>query len=231
MAGGRGQRLAPYTSVLPKPLMPVGDRPIIDVLLRQLVAADVERVTISVGYLGSLLESWIRQEGGYDIPIDFVYEEQPLGTAGAIAGLDDLDGTFLALNGDILTTLDFRELVAHHRASRSLATVAVKERTVQVDYGVVHADAAGRLVTLEEKPQLSYSVSMGVYAFEAEIQRTFMTRGDRLDFPDLLLRMVDAGRTVSTYPFEGYWRDIGNRDDYDAANIEFAEDSSRFLRS
>lgn len=228
MAGGRGSRLAPYTTVLPKPLMPLADRPIIDVVLRQLVAAGVDRVCISVGHLGSLIESWVKSERDYGIPISYLYEDEPLGTAGALRNITSPDGTFLALNGDILTTLSFSEFADFHGRSGAIATMAVRERTVDVEYGVVHTDAKGAVTRLEEKPQLSYTVSMGVYAFEPTVPE-LISSGERIDFPDLLLRAIGAGEPVVAYPFDGYWRDIGNRTDYEAAIADFAEDPRRFL--
>jgi NDP-sugar pyrophosphorylase family protein len=226
MAGGRGSRLAPYTTVIPKPLMPLGDRPIIDVLIRQLVAAGAEGVAVSVGHLGGIIESWVGRED-YGVPVSFLYEDEPLGTAGALRGAD-VDDVFLAMNGDVLTTLAFADLLAGHRASGALATVAVTERTTQVEYGVVHSDESGRLVGLEEKPKLRYTVSMGVYAFNPEV-RELIAPGEAIDFPDLLWRAVEAGRPVSTHPFEGYWRDIGNPDDYEQAIADFAEAPARFI--
>jgi NDP-mannose synthase len=228
MAGGRGSRLAPYTTVLPKPLMPLADRPVIDVVLRQLVRAGVKGVLISVGHLGSLLESWIRSEANYGVPISFLYEDEPLGTAGALGNIDSPDGTFLALNGDILTTLPFADLAEFHRSSGAVATMAVKERTVEVEYGIVHTGEDGSVVRLEEKPRLGYTVSMGVYAFEPAIVE-HIARGERVDFPDLLLRAIGAGQRVAAYSFDGYWRDIGNRDDYEAAIADFAADPHRFV--
>lgn len=228
MAGGVGRRLAPYTSVLPKPLMPLTDRPIIDVILRQLEHAGIESVQICVGHLGSLIESWIRQQPGYDVPISFVYEDEPLGTAGALAMIDGLEGTFLAMNGDILTSLSFADLVRRHEESKALATVSIKERTVEVEYGVVHVDADGHIERLEEKPTISFTVSMGVYAFDAAIVE-LIARGERVDFPDLLVRAMSSGNLVSTYRYEGYWRDIGSRDDYTAAIADFEEAPERFV--
>jgi NDP-sugar pyrophosphorylase family protein len=230
MAGGRGTRLDPYTTVLPKPLMPLSDRPIVDVILRQLVGAGVEAISISVGHLGSLIESWINQQGDYGIPISFVYEDHPLGTAGSLAKIEKLDGTFLAMNGDILTTLRYRDLVEHHRRSGAVATMAVTDRAVEVEYGLVHADEKGHVIDLEEKPHIPYTVSMGVYAFEAAITR-HIGPGERVDFPDLLLRAKAAGDLVVTYPFKGYWRDIGNREDYAAAIEDFAADKERFIEA
>jgi NDP-mannose synthase len=228
MAGGRGTRLAPYTTVLPKPLMPLHDRPIIAVLLRQLVLAGIDAISISVGHLGGVIEAWVRSAGSYGAPISFLYEDAPLGTAGPLKQAAPADGTFIALNGDILTTLSFRELVEVHTRSGAIATVAVNEREVAIEYGVVHADSSQRLLGLDEKPTIRYVVSMGVYAFAARIA-DYIEVGERIDFPDLLLRVVEAGEHVGVYPFDGYWRDIGNRDDYAAAIEDFAAEPERFV--
>jgi NDP-mannose synthase len=228
MAGGRGSRLAPYTTVLPKPLMPLDDRPILGVVLEQLAEAGVTGVTISVGHLGGLIESWIGHQSHVDLPIGFVYEDEPLGTAGALANIEQPDGPFLAMNGDILTTLDFAALAERHAASGAIATMATNMRTVDVQYGVVHTDGNGNIARLEEKPQLSYNVSMGVYAMSPELI-DLIADGERVDFPDLLLRAIAAGHDVATFPFDGYWRDIGNVADYEQAIADFAADRGRFL--
>lgn len=228
MAGGRGTRLAPYTTVLPKPLMPLRDRPILDVLLRQLVRDGVEGITISVSPLSGLIESWVRHHGDYGVPVDFVYEDTPLGTAGALGNIVRPESTFLALNGDILTKLDFRDLVERNRSTGALATMATKRRSVDVQYGVVHADASGRIVRLEEKPQLQFTVSMGIYAMEPAII-DLIGDGERIDFPDLLLRAIAADHEVQTLEYDGYWRDIGNTADYEAAVSEFEADTDEFV--
>jgi len=228
MAGGRGSRLAPYTAVLPKPLMPLSDRPIIDVVLRQLARAGVGSISISVGHMGSLIEAWVSDQTGYGIPLEFVYEERPLGTAGALANVERPESTFLALNGDILTDLPFAQLVEHNARHGSIATMAVKERTVDVQYGVVHAGDDGRVQRLEEKPQLAYTVSMGVYAMEPAII-DLIAPGERIDFPDLILRAIERGHDVQTYRHLDYWRDIGNREDYEAAIEDFAREQETFI--
>jgi dTDP-glucose pyrophosphorylase len=230
MAGGRGSRLAPYTTVLPKPLMPLSDRPIIDVIMRQLVRAGMEEIDISVGHLGGLIEAWIRHDTEYEVPIKFLYEDEPLGTAGAMKKLEGLQSTFLAMNGDILTTMAFDDLVKHHQRAEAIATMAINERTVPVEYGVVHSNEAGLVKHLEEKPTLRYVVSMGAYAFDPRIME-YIGPGERIDFPDLLTRCMEAGERVTTYRHEGYWRDIGNRGDYEAAIVDFSEDPERFLDS
>ena len=228
MAGGRGTRLAPYTTVLPKPLMPLSDRPILDVLLRQLVRDGVDEVTISVSPLSGLIETWVRHHGDYGVPVGFVYEDVPLGTAGALRNVERPETTFLALNGDVLTKLDFRDLVARNRESGAIATMATKARSVDVEYGVVHTDGDGRVERLEEKPKLQFVVSMGIYAMEPAII-DLIGPGERIDFPDLLLRAIGAGHDVSTLQYAGYWRDIGNRDDYEAAISEFEADAEAFI--
>jgi NDP-sugar pyrophosphorylase family protein len=228
MAGGRGSRLAPYTTVLPKPLMPLSDRPILGVVLEQLEVAGVEAVSISVGHMGTLIEAWVRHQSHYGMPIEFVYEQEPLGTAGALALVERPREPFLALNGDILTDLPFAALVEHNARHAAIATMAVKDRVVDVQYGVVHADAAGWVVRLEEKPQLTYTVSMGVYAMDPAIV-DLIEPGERIDFPDLILRAIAAGHRVHTHRHDGYWRDIGNRDDYEAAVDDFSARPEAFL--
>lgn len=230
MAGGKGRRLMPYTTVLPKPLMPVGDRPILDVILRQLVRAGIESISISVGHLGGLLESWVRAETDIGVPLTFLYEDEPLGTAGALGRLNhpsSSSGTLLAMNGDILTTLDFGEFADFHAASGRAATMAVRDRLVTVEYGVVHSDERGAVTALEEKPELAYTVSMGIYSFEPQVLE-LIEPGERIDFPDLLTRAMNRGLEVGTFAFDGYWRDIGNREDYEAALADFEADPDRF---
>ncbi|MDX6278520.1 MAG: NDP-mannose synthase [Nocardioidaceae bacterium] len=228
MAGGRGTRLAPYTTVLPKPLMPLCDRPILDVLLRQLVRDGVDEVIISVSPLSGLIETWVRHHGDYGVPVGFVYEDAPLGTAGALRNVRRPNSTFLALNGDVLTTLDFRDLLFRNQASGAIATMATKRRSVDVEYGVVHTDGEGRVRRLEEKPEMAFLVSMGIYAMEPAIIE-LIGEGERIDFPDLVLRAIDAGHEVNTLEYSGYWRDIGNRLDYEAAISEFEADPDTFL--
>lgn len=228
MAGGRGSRLAPYTTVLPKPLMPLTDRPILDVVLRQLAAAGATSISISIGHMGGLIESWVRHHTSYEVPIHFVHEQEPLGTAGALVNVPRPTSTFLALNGDILTTLAFTELIAHNARHGAIATMAVKERAVDIQYGIVHSDQGGHVTRLEEKPRLGYTVSMGVYAMEPRIV-DLIAPGERIDFPDLITRALEQDHRVQTYRHDGYWRDIGNRDDYEAAITEFESDPARFI--
>jgi NDP-sugar pyrophosphorylase family protein len=210
--------------------MPLGDRPILDVLMRQLMAAGVERITICVAQVSALIESWVKHQPSYAVPIDFIYEDEPLGTAGALGVIDRPQDIFLALNGDVLTTVDFNAVCERTRSGGAIATMAVHQRTVDIAYGVVHAHEDGTVAHLEEKPSIRYTVSMGVYAMRPEIC-DLIEPGERIDFPDLLGRAIEAGSVVQTLRHDGYWRDIGNRDDYEAAIKDFEADASRFLPS
>jgi NDP-sugar pyrophosphorylase family protein len=217
LAGGRGSRLAPYTTVLPKPLMPVADRPILEIVLRQLRAAGVEQVTLAVGHLAHLIRAVLGDGSAHGISIRYHDEREPLGTAGPLATIPDLDGTFLLLNGDVLTALDFRDLVrAHERAGNAL-TIATHRRTVRTDYGVLHTDGAlgttHRVLDYEEKPELPYTVSMGIYVLEPAAV-AHVEPGRRMDLPQLVLALLAAGAQVGSFPYDGYWLDIGREDDY-----------------
>ena len=223
LAGGRGSRLAPYTTVLPKPLMPVGDRAILEIVLGQLCDAGFDDVTLAVGHLAHLIRAVLGNGRSNGMSIRYHTETTALGTAGPLASISDLDGTFLMLNGDVLTTLDFRALVAAHVEAGNVLTIATHRRTVRTDYGVLHTDGVqgliNRVVGYDEKPELSYMVSMGVYALEPEAI-AHVPAGRYYDLPDLVLALLAAGAPVGAYPFDGYWLDIGREDDYRRAQAE-----------
>jgi len=232
LAGGLGMRLRPYTTVLPKPLMPVGDRPILDIIVRQLRHAGFERLTIVTGHLAELIEAFFGDGERYGIAIDYFREDEPLGTVGALALLDGLDEDFLVMNGDVLTDLAYGEFLDQHRASGAAASVAAHRREVQVSLGVLQFEDgadADRLTGYIEKPTYHYEVSMGVYAFSPRaIEQIEPNR--RLDFPDLVLKLLDAGETVrARRSEEDYWLDIGRHDDYETAMDEFERMRDRFL--
>jgi len=228
LAGGKGTRLRPYTTVFPKPLMPVGDLPILEVVIRQLRAAGCTGVTLAVGHLAELLIAFFGDGSRWGLPIDYVREEQPLGTVGALALLPRFAEPFLLMNGDILTTLDYRALLAHHRETGGVATIAMHERLVKVELGVIEHDANGQITGYIEKPTLTYHVSMGIYVFEPRV-RDAIVAGERLDFPDLVLRLLAAGERVMSYAYTGYWLDIGHPEDYEQAVTEFGRQREVFL--
>lgn len=231
LAGGRGTRLRPFSVTFPKPLVPIGDMPILELLLRQLDRQGVRDVTLTLGHLAQLIEAFLSQHLRTALPqmrIETITEPNPTGTAGSLSLVPDLTETFLAMNGDLLTNLDFRALVAHHRASGAELTIASHTKRVQIDLGVLELDAQGRLVDYLEKPETEHRVSMGVYVYEPSVL-TLIPREGHFDFPELVLRMLAAGRPVSVYPFDGLWLDIGRPDDYALAQEMYEERGDEFL--
>jgi len=225
-------RLRPYTTVLPKPLMPVGDRPILDVIVRQLKLHGFERLTIVTGHLAELIEAFFGNGEKYGIEIDYFREDEPLGTVGALALLDGLDDDFLVMNGDVLTDLAYGEFLAGHTASGAAASVAAHRREVQVSLGVLQFEDDAdedRLTGYIEKPTYHYEVSMGVYAFSPRAVE-LIEPNQRLDFPDLVLKLLDVGEVVRARRSEDdYWLDIGRHDDYETAMDEFEQLRERLL--
>ena len=219
LAGGKGTRLAPYTKILPKPLMPIGDMPILEVMLKQMKRAGITDVTLTVGHLANLMRTFFMDGQQWGMNISYSYEEKPLGTAGPLSLLQGLDSTFLVTNGDVLTTLDLRELVAFHKSHGGIATIAVHKRQVKIDLGVIQWDRDGRIGGYLEKPTYDYTVSMGIYVFEPQVMK-FIPFNMYLDFPELVLKMIAAGEKVVGYAFDGYWMDIGRPDDYAQAGID-----------
>lgn len=231
LAGGAGRRLRPYTTVLPKPLMPIGDRPILDIVVRQLRRFGVERITMATGHLAELIEAFFRNGEAYGLDIDYYVEHEPLGTVGALPLMDGLDGDFLVMNGDVLSDLDFGRVFHDHKASGAAATIATTTREVQITLGVIHTDDPEdehRVTGYSEKPVVRHDVSMGVYCFS---QRALehIEPGQRLDFPDLVLRLVAAGELVRAWPSTDYWLDIGRPEDYERALEDFERLRDRFL--
>ena len=219
LAGGRGTRLSPYTSVLPKPLMPIGDRSILELVLSQLKGCGILDVTLCVGYLSHLIRAVIGNRTPSGIDIDYVVEREALGTAGPLRLVPGLHSTFVAMNGDVLTTLDFNHLLSVHREQGNLVTIATHQRVIRVDYGVLHLGTNGnsnRVFGYDEKPEMTSAVSMGIYVLEPEAI-DYIPETGYFDFPDLVRALLEADQPVGAYPFDGMWFDIGRRDDYERA--------------
>jgi NDP-sugar pyrophosphorylase family protein len=228
LAGGKGARLAPYTKILPKPLMPIGDMPILEVLLRQMKAVGIGQVILTVGHLSELLRTFFRDGSQLGLNISYSYEESPLGTAGPISLVEGLDETFLVTNGDVLTTLKFGELLRFHRDENAIATIAVHRRQQKIDLGVIEWGEGAAIKGYIEKPTYDYVVSMGIYVFEPRVLE-YIPKGQYLDFPDLVKKLIAAGEKVVGFPFEGYWQDLGRPDDYETATQDFERMRSEFL--
>jgi NDP-sugar pyrophosphorylase family protein len=228
LAGGKGARLAPYTKILPKPLMPIGDMPILEVILRQLRQAGVTEAVLTVGHLSELLRTFFQDGARLGLNIQYSYEDCPLGTAGPIAFVPNLDETFLVMNGDVLSTLPIAELIQYHKEQKAIATIAAHHRQVKIDLGVIQWDGDDRIVGYIEKPAYDYSVSMGIYVFEPEVL-AYIPKGEYFDFPDLVKKLINAGEKVVGYRFAGYWQDLGRPDDYESAAEDFDRMRSLFL--
>jgi NDP-sugar pyrophosphorylase family protein len=229
LAGGKGTRLKPYTTVIPKPLMPVGEMPILEIVLRQLKNAGFDRVIIAIGYLGEMFRAFFQDGARLGLSIDYSLEEKPLGTAGPIAlNLDKLDQDVLIMNGDLLTTLNYRSLFEFHKSARAAATIGTYKRDVKIDFGVVEI-AEGKLTGYIEKPVYHYDVSMGVNILNVLSARKFLIPGQHLDLPDLMTLLREDGQSVHCYQEPCYWLDIGRVDDYQTANDIFESRKSEFL--
>jgi NDP-mannose synthase len=225
LAGGKGERLGPYTTVLPKPLLPIGDRAILEVVVRQLQSYGFSELTLAVGYLAHLIQAVFNDGSDLDVSITYHQEREPRGTAGALATIGRFDDSFLVMNGDVLTSLDYNALFETHKASGNALTVASHRRVVKTEYGVLHTsgsetDPTLEVVGYEEKPEIPYLVSIGVYVMEPHVI-DYIPEKQHFDMPDVVQTLIDNGERVGSYLFDGFWLDIGRHDDYERAIREF----------
>lgn len=218
LAGGKGTRLRPYTTVLPKPLVPVADRPILELVIRQLARSGFDQIDLSVGHLGGLIKAYFDHvtlpEG---VELKYWWEDAPLGTAGALKRIDGLDQPFLVMNGDVLTTLDYAQLMRFHKSHDAPLTIATHRKNVNIDLGVIESDD-GIVKEYVEKPTMGFDVSMGVYVYDPEVLDFIPER--RFDFPDVVNALLEAGRDVSAYSGAGVWFDIGTVGELERATAE-----------
>lgn len=228
LAGGRGTRLRPYTVVLPKPLMPIGEYPILEVIVRQLIAAGFDHITMAVNHQAEIIKAFFQEGEKWGVLIDYSLESEPLGTMGPLRLIDDLPDNFLVMNGDILTDLDFATFHDAHVGEGNIFTISAMTREHRIDYGVLDTDEAERLCGFREKPVASYTVSMGVYMVSAAAVEFIPSKG-AYGFDNLMLELMAAGRPAAVRRFDGYWLDIGRPDDYALAIEEFESMRSRFL--
>jgi Nucleoside-diphosphate-sugar pyrophosphorylase involved in lipopolysaccharide biosynthesis/translation initiation factor 2B, gamma/epsilon subunits (eIF-2Bgamma/eIF-2Bepsilon) len=222
MAGGRGERLKPYTTVIPKPLMPIGDIAILEFVILKLKKAGFDRITITLGYLGNLIEAYVGNGSRFGIPIDFIYEEKPLSTIGPLAFIEDLNETFIVMNGDILTDIDFSKLIGFHRKKRAKATIATNKRSSKIDFGVLNFNGDRLITDFIEKPEYHYDVSMGIYVFEPDVLE-YVKKGIPYGLDSLVLDMIQNNDRIYSFEFDGYWLDIGRPDDYEKAVEKFTK--------
>lgn len=228
LAGGKGTRLAPYTNILPKPLMPIGEKPIMEILIYQIKRAGINKVVLTVGYLSQLIQSYFKDGSDLGVELQYSYEHEPLGTAGPLTLIDGLNKSFLVTNGDVLSDMDLKNFMDHHQRSGAIATIAMYNKTVKLDLGVIELDDEQAVIGYNEKPTLHFPVSMGMYAFEPEVLQ-YIPKNEYLDFPDLVHKLLDNREVVRGYHFDGYWRDLGNKDDYEQAQLDFETMRDIFL--
>lgn len=222
LAGGKGTRLKPYTTTLPKPLVPVGDRSILDVMLMQLKRAGVTHVTLAVNHLAHLIMAYFGDGERYELKIDYSLEEKPLSTIAPLKLIKDLPEIFFVMNGDILTDLDYAELYREHCRSKADITVATFERESKVDFGVLEMDAQRTIVGFKEKPAHRYNVSMGIYVLSRKLLDV-VPADEAFGFDDLMYACVERKLKAKSFRHTGFWLDIGRPDDYALANEKVEE--------
>lgn len=222
LAGGKGTRLQPFTINFPKPLMPLGDRPVLEVLMERLVGHGITDITLSLGHMAELIKAYFEQRPIWKekIQLSFVQEDKPLGTAGALSLVPHLDQTFIVMNGDLLTDINFSDLLDFHRKSSATLTIAAHRREIKIDLGVLEVDGDHRVRGYKEKPVSSLEVSMGIYVYEPRVLQ-WIRPGEPLDLPDLVLKLIAEGELVCAYPSHCQWLDIGRPDDYRQAQEFF----------
>jgi NDP-sugar pyrophosphorylase family protein len=223
-SGGRGTRLRPYTMILPKPLMPVGSKPVLELLLKWLRRNSIRDVYITTGYLGNLIRGVCGDGSQWDLDIRYTQEQEPLGTIGPLSLLrEELDSTFVVINGDVLTDLNLAAFVACHRKHSSALTIATATRTIRMDFGIIE-DSEGTVIHFMEKPSLTHVVSMGIYCIEPDVLE-HIPEGVPFGFDDLMSCMLLLGLPVRIFPHRGFWLDIGRVEDFQKAQDLAAEDT------
>jgi NDP-sugar pyrophosphorylase family protein len=232
-AGGKGARLMPYTHVMPKPLLPVGEQSVLEIILAQLRHSGITDIVLATGYKSTLIEAVIGDGSEHGVDITYFREREPLGTVGALAEVEAFEDTFIMMNGDVLTEEAlYGNLLQAHRTSGAVMTVASKLEQIDIDYGVLHlGDGLGgarRIDKIDEKPRYSWPVSMGVYAVEPSVQ-ALVESSAKTDFPDLLASLLGSGQTVAAYEHDGYWLDIGRLHHLEEAVQDFENSAGRFL--
>jgi len=229
LAGGKGTRLAPFSVNFPKPLVPLGDTPVIEVLIQRLIRHGITDITLTLGHLAELIKAYFqhRRQLVEQITLRYVDEEEPTGTAGSLASVQGLDTTFLGMNGDLLTDLNFHDLVRFHREQNAILTIASRAREVHLDLGVLEFNGDYRVTRYLEKPKSTHYVSMGVYVYEPAVLK-YIKPGVHLDFPELVVRLIENREHVCAYPSQCHWLDIGRPDDYARAQELFAQKKDDF---
>jgi NDP-mannose synthase len=225
LAGGKGTRLKPYTTLFPKALVPLNEMPVLELIIRQLSQQGFKNITLSVGHLAELIEAYFGDGKKWDVQIRYVREDMPLGTAGSLSIIEQLPENFLVMNSDIVSDISYARFFEKHlqfvNELTHLATIATYQRTSRIDFGVIEVnEALGTIARFIEKPEFNHTVSMGVYAFNRRILQ-YIPQHQYFGFDQLMQQLIDAQQPVKTFNFNGYWLDIGRLDDYETAVNDF----------
>lgn len=228
LAGGQGTRLLPYTADLPKALVPIGGRPVIEILLLRLKKYGVTKVHLAVNHLADQIESALGDGTRLGLEIAYSHEPEPLSTVGPITLIDNLPDTFVVANADVLTDLDIQMLVQAHKGSGCKLTVATSVRSERLEYGVFEVDAENRVTSFVEKPGYEFRVSMGVYVFSRSALE-FVPSRSCFGFDDLVHALLGKSEPINTVLHEGFWLDIGRAEDYLRANAQDIDQIRRLI--
>lgn len=229
LAGGKGTRLRPYTSVLPKPLMPIGEYPILEIIVRQLAHFRFSRITMAVNHQADIIMAFFGNGDKWGIKIDYSLENHPLGTMGPLRLIRDLPDNFLVMNGDVLTDLDFKKFYDVHVEQRNIFTIFSYQREVRSEFGVLELDKMGRMTGFQEKPVIIYDVSMGVYMVSRDVLK-YIPERQPYGFDHLMIDLIRDNNPATVKKFDGYWLDIGRPDDYNQAVDEFDRLKDLFIK-
>lgn len=227
LAGGKGTRLQPYTTVLPKPLMPINDKAILEIILMQLKSAGFREFIFTVGHLAEIIRAYFGNGKKWGVNIRYSIEDKPLGTVGPLTLIKGLEDKFLVMNGDILCDLDYKKFIDHHKKSDNDITICTYQKKTRIDLGVLEINK-GELVDYIEKPEYSFCVSMGIYGIRKKILKS-LVKGKRLDFPDLIIQKLKQKAPLGMYDFKGKWYDIGRVEDYQNARDDFSKHAEEYL--
>lgn len=228
LAGGKGKRLRPYTVVLPKPLMPISEYPILEIIVKQLAKNRFNEITIAVNHQADIIKAYFGNGNKWGIDINYSLEETPLSTMGPLKLIKDLPKNFLVMNGDVLTDLNFSEFFEYHLKRKNVFTISSCKRKHKADFGVLEINEKNELISFKEKPVVEYYVSMGVYCANKEITKIIPEKV-QYGFDDLMIKLIELKKPAKVKNFEGYWLDIGRRDDYMKAIDEFEKIRKRIL--
>ena len=228
LAGGEGTRLESFTKILPKPLTPVGDKPILEILIHQIKHAGIRKFILTVGPQSNLIETYFQDGSHLDVELKYSHESQPLGTAGALSLIEGLNKSFLVTNGDVLSDINIINFMEYHHEVGATATIAMYKKVVNINLGVIHLNGGKQVIGYDEKPSITYPVSMGLYAFEPKVL-DYIPKNQHLNFPDLVHRLIKNNEPVFAYEFDGYWRDLGNKEDYEKAMKDFEDKHHIFM--